>query len=89
MSLIFATQLTAIATLALAVLALAVAAFAGLAFRKQSQEVALLLEQNKRDTDERFRAQAARVFLAAPRDEAHLEHLRCYVFDDGPECDSG
>jgi hypothetical protein len=66
MSLLGATILTAIATLALAVLAFITAIFALLAFRKQSQEVGLLLEQNKRDTDERRRAQAARVFLAAP-----------------------
>ena len=66
MSLIFATQLTDVATLALAASALAAAVLAGLAFRKQSQEVGLLLEQNRRDTEERHRAQAARVFLSAP-----------------------
>jgi len=71
MSQIFATQLTAVATLALAILALAAAVLAGLAFWKQSQEVGLLLEQNKRDTDERRRAQAARVFffVRPPGDE--------------------
>lgn len=63
MSVTFSTQLTAIATLALAVLALAAAVLAGLAYLKQSREVGLLLEQNKRDTGERRRAQAARVFL--------------------------
>jgi hypothetical protein len=39
MSLIFATQLTAVATAVLAVFAVLTAVFAGLAFRKQSQEV--------------------------------------------------
>ena len=72
MSLIFATQLTALATLALAVLALVAGLLAGLALRRQTQEVTLLLEQNKRDTDERRRAQAAHVFLAAPRDDMSL-----------------
>lgn len=72
MSLIFATQLTAVATLALAVLALAAAVLAGLALRRQTQEVGVLLAQNKRDTDERRRNQAARVFLAAPAEPVHL-----------------
>ncbi|HUC21325.1 MAG TPA: hypothetical protein VMA73_01330 [Streptosporangiaceae bacterium] len=43
MSLIFTTQLTAVATLALSTLALAAAILAGLAFEKQSQEIGLLL----------------------------------------------
>lgn len=72
MSLIFATQLTAVATAALAVLALAAAVLAGLAYLKQSREVSLLLEQAKRDTDERRRAQAAKVFLGAPPDTGLL-----------------
>ena len=72
MSEIFSVQLTAVATLALAVLALAAAVLAGLAFWRQSQEVRLLLEQNKRDTDERRSAQAARVFLVASIDKEHL-----------------
>ncbi len=42
--------------------------FAWLAFHKQSQQVALLLEQNKRDADQRRKAQAARVFLGVPPD---------------------
>ena len=65
MSLIFATQLTAVATLALAVLALVAGVFAGLAFWRQSQEVGLLLEQNRRDTDQRLRAQATRILLGS------------------------
>jgi len=71
MSLIFATQLTAVFTAILGVGAIVTAVLAGLALRKQSQEVGLLLEQNKRDTDERRKAQASLVFLAAPRDAAH------------------
>jgi hypothetical protein len=68
MSLIFATQVTAVATLALAILALAAAGLAGLAFWRQSQEVGLLLGQSKRDIAERRRAQASRVFSAAVGD---------------------
>jgi hypothetical protein len=66
MSLLGATILTAIATTVLAVGAIVTAVLAGLAFRKQSQEVGLLLEQNQRDADERRRTQAARVFLGVP-----------------------
>lgn len=68
MSEIAAVQLTAVAILALAVFALVAAVLAGLAFRKQSQEVSLLLGQNQRDTDERRRAQAAKVFFGMPPD---------------------
>ncbi len=42
MSLIFATQLTAVATAILAVFAIVTAFYARQAFRKQSQEVSLL-----------------------------------------------
>lgn len=66
MSEFFSEQLTAVATLALAIFALAAAVLASLAFRKQSQEVGLLIEQNQEDADERRRAQAARVFLGVP-----------------------
>ena len=65
MSLIFATQLTAAATVALAVLAFATAIFAGLAYCKQSKEVGILLEQHKREVHDRRRAQASRVFVLA------------------------
>lgn len=58
--------LTAIGTIVLAVFAVVTALYARKAFQKQSQEVGLLLEQNKRDADERRRGQAARVFLGAP-----------------------
>jgi hypothetical protein len=57
MSLIFATQLTAVATAALAVFAIVTAVFAFLAYRKQSKEVsdmARMLEvQSERLTDQR------------------------------------
>jgi hypothetical protein len=69
MSVIFATQLTAVFTAILGAGAIVTAMLAGLAFRKQSQEVALLLEQTKRDTDERRSAQAARIFLVLPGDD--------------------
>jgi hypothetical protein len=62
MSLIFATQLTAVATVALAVLAVAAATVAGLALSKQSRQLAILAAQNDRDTAERHQAQAAQVF---------------------------
>jgi hypothetical protein len=74
MSEIFSEQLTAAATLALAVLALVAGALAGLALWRQTQEVSLLLEQNQRDTDERRRSQASRVFIGAPPDEGLLVH---------------
>ena len=47
MSLIFATQLTAVATAALAVFAVVMAAFAFLAYRKQTQDVGILIDQNR------------------------------------------
>ena len=66
MSLIFATQLTAVATVALAVLALTAAVVAGLALRKQSRELAILAAENKRQAAERRRAQASSVFIGLP-----------------------
>lgn len=83
MSLVFATQLTAVATLALAVLALATAVLAGLAYLKQSREVSLLLEQAKRDTNERRRAQARSVFLAA-RDDEQFVRVQVHNASDLP-----
>jgi hypothetical protein len=68
MSVLFATQLTAVATAALAVLALAAAILASLAFWKQSQEVAILLKQSERDAADRRKAQAAQIFIATPPD---------------------
>jgi hypothetical protein len=67
MSLIFATQLTAVATAALGVFAIVTAVFAFLAYRKQAQEVGLLLKENEREAVERRRAQAERVFVGAPQ----------------------
>jgi hypothetical protein len=66
MSLIFATQLTALATLGLAVLAPAAAVVAGLALRKQSRELTILAAENKRQAAERRRAQASSVFIGPP-----------------------
>jgi hypothetical protein len=63
MSLIAATQITAIATVVLALGAIITAWFAIKAFRKQTQEVALLQQQAERDIDQRRRAQASQVFL--------------------------
>jgi hypothetical protein len=65
-SVIFATQLTAIATVALAVLALAAGIVAGITLRKQSLEVAILVKKNRRQADERRRAQAASVYIGLP-----------------------
>jgi hypothetical protein len=61
-------EITAIATAALAAFAVITAAFAFLAYRKQSQEVAILLKQSERDAGDRRKAQAAQIFIAAPAD---------------------
>jgi hypothetical protein len=68
MSLLFATQLTAIATAVLAVFAILTAFYARQAFRKQSREVAILTEQNEREILDRRRDQASRVFIWAEAD---------------------
>lgn len=65
-------EVTAIATSVLAAFAIVTALFAFLAYRKQAQEVGILLKQNEREADERRKAQAARVFTGAPRDQARL-----------------
>lgn len=57
MSLIFATQLTAVATTVLAVFAIVTAVFAFLAFRKQSQEVRAI-ERQVKDQEELTQQQA-------------------------------
>lgn len=59
----WADIVTAVATGVLALLALVTAWYARKAFRKQSEEVRLLGEQNTRDIEERRRAQAAQVFI--------------------------
>ena len=63
MSLLTATQITAIATAILAIGAFTTSILAGFALYRQSQEVTLLQQQAKRDIDERRRAQAAKVYL--------------------------
>jgi hypothetical protein len=63
MSLLAATQITAIATVVLALGAIITAWFAIKAFGKQSKEVSLLQQQADRDIDQRRRAQAAQVFV--------------------------
>jgi len=63
MSLIFATQLTAVATSVLAAFAIVTAVYAIRAFGEQSKEVAILAQQNERDIAERHQAQAARVLI--------------------------
>lgn len=80
MSLLLATQITAVATAVLAVFAVVTALFAFLAFRKQSAEVRLLQRQAGRDFAERRRAQAAQVFVSVaglppnPPDEIRLSN---------------
>ena len=70
MSLIFATQLTAIATAVLAVFAILTGIYAIRAFRKQSREVGILAEQSEREIRDRRRDQASRVFIWAEADAA-------------------
>jgi hypothetical protein len=64
MSLLFATQLAAVATSVLAVFAFITAILAGLAYRKQSREVGILAEQHERELRDRRRDQASRVFVS-------------------------
>jgi hypothetical protein len=67
----FSGEITAIATGVLAAFAIITAVFAFLAFlayRKQTQEVDVLLDQHDRDVAERRIAQAARVFTVVPSD---------------------
>jgi hypothetical protein len=90
MSLIFATQLTAIVTAILGIGAIITAVFAILAFRKQSQEVSVLqqqvrdqMEANAREADRLRRAQASMVFItleASPEDI-----LRANVTNSSPQ----
>jgi hypothetical protein len=63
---------TAISTAVLAAFAIITAVFAFLAYRKQSQEVSLLLKDSERQALERRRAQASRIYAAAPRNSARL-----------------
>jgi hypothetical protein len=61
MSLIAATQITAVATAILAVFAIVTALFAIQAFRKQSDEVSMLQQDRQREAEERRMPQAAQV----------------------------
>jgi hypothetical protein len=72
----------------LAVLAPATAVLAGLAFRKQSQEVALLLQENQHQTAERRRTQAARVFTGIPRDPVRMVAPYAHNASDFPIFDA-
>jgi hypothetical protein len=83
MSLIFATQLTAVATTVLAVFAIVTGIYAVRAFRRQSQEVAILAEQNERAIHDRRKNQASRVFIWAeaqpsPYPDKRPRSLRLY-----------
>jgi hypothetical protein len=76
MSLIFATQLTAVATAVLAVFAFAAAVLAALAFSKQAQEVGILQRQMhehqqalEHEAAERHREQASRVWIVLAPDD--------------------
>jgi hypothetical protein len=79
MSLIAATQFTAVATGILALFAMIAAGLAFLAFRKQSKEVGLLLRQAAREAEDRRRAQAAKVFVWAVRDLASGSGMAVHV----------
>jgi len=65
MSLLLASQITAVATAVLAVFAVVTAGYARKAYRGQSAELTLLQEQAGRDIEQRRRVQAAKVFVAA------------------------
>jgi hypothetical protein len=66
MSMELSGEITAIATAALAFFAIITAYYARRAFIKQSQEVGILIEDSRRQADERRTAQAARVFIGIP-----------------------
>jgi hypothetical protein len=71
MSLIGATVFVAVATTVLAAFAIVTAWYARRAFLKQSEEVAILAEQNERDMAERHQAQAARVYTVVEDPGVH------------------
>ena len=87
MSLIFATQLTAVATALLVLFAIVTAVFALLAFCKQSQEVGLLLDQATREAEDRRKAQAAMVFAAVGGRTPDMEGLVRLVNSSGQPID--
>jgi hypothetical protein len=88
MSLIFATQLTAVATVALAVLALAAAIVAGIALYKQSRQLAILVAENNRQADERRRAQALGVYIGVPPRSGRLVQPAAYNASQLPVFDA-
>lgn len=63
MSLVVATEITAIATAALAFFAIITTGFAYFAFRAQSTQVSILKCQEEQATEHRRRGQAARLYL--------------------------
>lgn len=63
MSLIFATQLTAVATVVLAVFAIITAIVAGCAFWVQSRQLEAELGERSREAEERRREQAVQVYV--------------------------
>ena len=98
MSLIFATQLTAVATAALAAFAIFTGVFAYLAYRKQTQEVGILQKQmdeqlkaTARQSDalelqakERHRAQASKIFIVEDSAAGHENDFKLVNSSDQP-----
>jgi hypothetical protein len=74
MSLIFATQLTAVATAVLALFAIVTAFYAGQAFRKQSQEVSAI-ERQVKDQQELTRQQAELLKIQSGQLELQRQQL--------------
>jgi hypothetical protein len=95
MSLIFATQLTAIATAVLGAFAIITAVVAFMAFRRQTQEVGILQQQMKeqqevfaREARERHRAQASRVFITLDCGGVHPARFDVANTSDQPVYDA-
>jgi hypothetical protein len=95
MSLIFATQLTAIATAVLAAFAIITAVVAYMAFHRQTQEVGILQQQMKEQQDvlarearERHRAQASRVFVSLDCGDEHPARFNVANTSDQPVYDT-
>jgi hypothetical protein len=80
--------ITAIATAFLAVGAIFTIIYAVKAFRKQSQEVAILLKQSQRDEAERRRAQASSVFIGVPPRSNRLVQPGAYNASSVPVFDA-
>jgi hypothetical protein len=78
------TWLTAVFTGVLAVGAIVTAVFAILAFRKQSTEVRILQEQAQRESEQRLRSQASRVFVWQEF-ETDPDEVRDYAIAAGPK----